>query len=65
MFESDEKDYYKPFKIAKAFNENYIEYESNRDKDKMLSTEDYLDKIRPYLSNTINKVNEKFSSQCN
>ena len=29
-------------KIGKAFSSNYIEYKSNGDKDKMLSTEDYL-----------------------
>ena len=35
-------------------NRNYIEYESKRDKDKNLSPEDYLDMIRPYLSDMIN-----------
>ena len=54
MFESDEEVYYKPFKIANAFNENYIEYDSNGEKDNMLSIEDYLDKIRQYLSDMIN-----------
>ena len=38
-------------KTGNAFSSNYIAYESNGDKDKMLSTEDYLDKIEPYLNN--------------
>ena len=54
MFKLDEKDYYKPIKIRNAFSNNYIEYESNADKDRTLSIEEYLDKIRPYLSNIIN-----------
>ena len=40
LFESDSKDYYKkPITIGNAFSSNYIEYESNRDKDKTLSIE--------------------------
>ena len=54
MFKLDEKDYYKPIKIRNAFSNNYIEYESNADKDRTLSIEEYLDKIRPYLSNILN-----------
>ena len=38
-------------KTGNAFSSNYIEYESNGVKDMMLSTEDYLDKIEPYLNN--------------
>ena len=30
-------------------NNNYIEYESNGARNKSLSLEEYLDKIRPYL----------------
>ena len=36
------------------FSSNYIEYKSNGDKDKTLSIKDYLDEIKPYLSDTIN-----------
>ena len=48
------KHYYEPIRIGNAFSSNYIEYESNGDKDKTLSIEEYLDKIRTYLSNMIN-----------
>ena len=41
-------------KTKSAFNSNYIEYESRRDKDKNLSPKEYLDMIRPYLSDMIN-----------
>ena len=49
-----EEDYYEPQKIQSAFDDNYIEYESNGDKDKRLSIEEYLNTIRPYLSSIIN-----------
>ena len=49
------KDHYKPTKIKCAFNGKYLEYESKGDKDKNLSPEEYLDMIRPYLSDIIIK----------
>ena len=52
--QSTDKDYYKPIKTKSAFNGNYIEYESNGDKDKNLSEKEYLNKIRPYLRDIIN-----------
>ena len=41
-------------RIGNAFSSNYIEYKSNGDKDKTLSIKDYLDEIKPYLSDIIN-----------
>ena len=35
---------------------NYIEYEINVDRNKTLSVEEYLNKIRPYLKNIINDL---------
>ena len=52
--QSVDEDYYKPVKTKSAFNGNYIEYESNGDKDKNLSAKEYLNMIRPYLSDIIN-----------
>ena len=43
--------------IGNAFSSNYIEYKSNGDKDKTLSIKDYLDEIKPYLSDIINDHN--------
>ena len=48
-----EEDYYKPIKVG-TFNDNYIEYESRKDKDKNLSVIEYIYKIIPYLSDMIN-----------
>ena len=52
-------------KTKSAFNCNYIEYESNGDKNKNSSPEEYLDIIRQYLSDMIMiiklKVSGKFS----
>ena len=41
-------------KIIISFNENYIEYQSNGDKNKIFFMEGYLYVIRQYLSNIIN-----------
>ena len=54
LFESNEEDYYDPVWIGDAFSSNYTEYESNGEKYKTLSINEYLNKIRPYLSNVIN-----------
>ena len=54
MNQSTDEDYYKPIKTKSAFNGNYIEYESNEDKDENLSAKEYLNMVRPYLSNIIN-----------
>ena len=35
---------------------NYIEYESNGDRTKTLSVEEYLNKLRPYLKDIINNL---------
>ena len=62
LFESDAKDYYKMcyYYICSAFDDNYSEYESNGGKDKTISVEEYLDKIRPYLSNIINDLKSQW-----
>ena len=61
-FFKPKEDNYKPVRIGNAFSSNYIEYKSNGDKDKTLSIKDYLDEIKPYLSEMIIKlkVNGKF-----
>ena len=48
------EDYYKPIIANSLFNNNYIQYESKRDKDKILAISEYLDMIRPYLIDIIN-----------
>ena len=51
---SIDEDYYKPIITNSAFNSNYIQYERRGSKDKILTVNEYLDIIRPYLSDMIN-----------
>ena len=54
LFEHEEKNYYKPVRVSNFRSNNYIEYESNVDRNKTQSVEEYLNKIRPYLKDIIN-----------
>ena len=50
LFEHEEEEkYYKPVRIHNFWSKNYIECESNGSRNKMLSVEKYLNKIRSYL----------------
>ena len=51
---SIDENYYKPIITNGAFNNNYIQHESKGNKDKILTTSEYLDMIRPYLIDIIN-----------
>ena len=51
---SIDEDYYKPIITNGSFNNNYIQYESKRNKNKIFTPSEYLDMIRPYLSGIIN-----------
>ena len=56
MFDADNnEDYYKPILIKSSFDERYKYYESRADKDKKLLIEQYLNMIKPYLSDLINE----------
>ena len=52
LFEQEE-DYYKPKRLNNFWNNNYIEYENNGDKNRNLSLDYYLNKIKLYLRNII------------
>ena len=49
-----DEDYYKRIITKVSFNNSYIQYESIGDKKENLSIKEYLDIIRPYLSDIIN-----------
>ena len=51
---SIDEDYYKPIIATGAFNSSHIQYESKGDKGKNLSIKEYLNMIKPYLSDIIN-----------
>ena len=40
-------------RVSNFWNNNYIEYESNGDRNRNLSLDEYLNKIKPYLRNII------------
>ena len=52
LFEQEE-DYYDPKRVNNFWNNNYIEYENNGDKNTNLSLDKYLNKIKTYLRNII------------
>ena len=55
MFDlSIDEDYYKPVITRGAFDGSYIQYESKGEKGKNLSIKEYLNIIKPYLSDIIN-----------
>ena len=57
LFEHEEEEsYYKPIRVGNFWINNYIEYKSNDDSDKTLSTEEYLNKSRLYLKDIINNL---------
>ena len=45
LFEQEEKDYYKPKRLNNFWNNNYVDYESNGNKNRNLSQDEYLNKI--------------------
>ena len=55
-FFEHEEDCYKPVRVGSFWSRNYIEYESNGDRNKTLSVEEYLNKICPYLKDIINDL---------
>ena len=50
--------FYKPVRVGNIWSSNYIEYGINVDRNKTLSVEEYLNKIRPYLKNIINDLKD-------
>ena len=56
LFEHEKEDYYKSIRVGKFWSNNYIKYESKSDRNKRLSIEEHLSKIRPYLKNIINNL---------
>ena len=51
--EEEEGDFYTPVRISNFWNKTLMESESNDDKNKNLSVEEYLDEIKPYLKDII------------
>ena len=52
-----DEDYYKQIITNGSFNSSYIQYEGKGNKDKVLTLSEYLDMIKPYLSDIKNNHN--------
>ena len=66
LFKEFDRDYYKPTRTDDDFagrRNNYIKYKSKRDRYENLSSEEYLNIIRPYLRDLIN--NHKPTTESN
>ena len=48
--------YYKLVRVINFWSNNYFEYENNSNRNKTLSLEEYLNKIRSYLKDIINNL---------
>ena len=56
LFEHEEEDYYNPLTAVNFCRNNYIECESNGDRNKTISFKEYLTKIRSYVKDIINDL---------
>ena len=55
LFEK-ERNCYIPVRVGNFWSNNYIKYRSNSSRNKNLSINEYLDKIKPYLKGIINDL---------
>ena len=53
FYDHIDDDYYKPAKTYKSLDGSYAKYQSDGDKEKRLSIEEYLNMIKPYLRDII------------
>ena len=63
MYNGIYDDDYKPIETYETFDNSYVEYQSEGNKDKILSIKEYLNMIRPYLSDIINNHKDEWKIQ--
>ena len=51
----EEENYYKPVRVGYFWSKNFIEYESNSNKNNTPSHDEYCNNIRPYLKDNLEK----------
>ena len=56
LFEQQEIYDYEPKSVSSFWNNNYIEYDTNGDKNRHLSLDEYLNKIKPCVKNIITNL---------
>ena len=54
--QKEEENYQKPVRVNNFQSNNHIEYKSNGDRNKILSVDEYLHKLRPYLKDIKNDL---------
>ena len=59
LFEKEE-DYDKTIREGNAWNNNYIEYESNGNKNKILSIKEHHDETKPHLKDVIKNLQKSY-----
>ena len=57
-YEKEEENFYKPVRVNIFCSNSYIQSKSNKDKNRILSVEEYLDKIKPNLRDIINDLKQ-------
>ena len=57
-YEKEVENWYKPVRVNNFWNNSYIKYKGNSDENKILSVEEHLDKIRPYLRDILNDLKQ-------
>ena len=55
-YEKEEENYYRPVRVSNFWSNNYIHYKNNGDRNKTLSFEERLNKIKPYLKDIKNNL---------
>ena len=58
LWKKKEKNCYKPVRVNNFWSNNYIEYKSNSNENRILSVEEYHDKIRWYTRDIINDLKQ-------
>ena len=61
----EKENYYQPVRVSNFWSKNYIEYESKGDRNKTLSVEVYLNKIRLYLKVIISNLKKSVENSIN
>ena len=57
-YQKEKENYYKPVKANNIWSDNYNEYKSNGNKNRILLIEEYLDKIRAYLRDIVHDLKQ-------
>ena len=63
MHEKDDENYYKSVRVSNFWSNNFSEYKSNGDRNKTLSVEEYLNRIRPCLKDIIKNLKKSDASK--